>query len=286
MAIALVTGTSSGIGLATAVTLARGGHKVIATMRNVDGAGELRSIILAEGLPISVAALNVDDDGSVSDAVDRALVENGRIDVLVNNAGVGGGGSVEEAPMEVFLQVMETNFFGGLRCIKAVIPSMRERRSGCIVNVSSVAGRTASAGMAPYAASKWAFEALSECLAQEMKAFHIRVAIVEPGVIATPIFGKVRPGPKDSPYPHLRRHEARFNASQTKASSPYVVGELIRQIVEGDSWQLRYPVGPDAVSLIKWRAGKTDEEIVDLGAESDADYKARMKQLFGLDLNL
>jgi NAD(P)-dependent dehydrogenase (short-subunit alcohol dehydrogenase family) len=288
VAIALVTGTSSGIGLATAVTLARGGHKVIATMRNVDGAGELRKIILAERLPISVAALNVDDDGSVSDAVDRVILENGRIDVLVNNAGVGGRGSVEEVPMEVFRQVMETNFFGGLRCIKAVIPSMREQHRGCIVNVTSVAGRIASAARGPYAASKWAFEALSECLAQELKAFNIRVAIIEPGVIATPIFGKLRPGPNDgdSLYPHLRRLRARISASLTKAISPYVVAELIRQIVEGDSWQLRYPVGPDAVSLIKWRAGKTDEEVVDLGAESDADYKARMKQEFGLDLNL
>jgi NAD(P)-dependent dehydrogenase (short-subunit alcohol dehydrogenase family) len=284
MAIALVTGTSSGIGLATAVMLARGGHKVVATMRDVDRADELRKIVSAEALPVTVAALNVDDDGSVSDAVDRVLFEYGRIDVLVNNAGVSGRGSVEEVPMEVFRQVMETNFFGGLRCVKAVIPCMRERRSGCIVNVSSVAGRTASAAMAPYAASKWAFEALSESLAQEMKAFNIRVAIVEPGVIETPILGKGRPPPKDSPYPHLRRLAARFDA--TKATSPYVVGELIRQIVEGDSWQLRYPVGPDAVSLIKWRAGKTDEEIVDLGAESDAHYKARMKQEFGLDLNL
>jgi NAD(P)-dependent dehydrogenase (short-subunit alcohol dehydrogenase family) len=286
MAIALVTGTSSGIGLATAVTLARGGHKVIATMRNVDGGDELRKIILAERLPVTVAALNVDDDGSVRDAVDRVLVENGRIDVLVNNAGVGGRGSVEEVSMETFRQVMETNFFGGLRCIKAVIPSMREHHNGCIVNVTSVAGRIASAALGPYAASKWAFEAISECLAQEMKAFNIRVAIVEPGVIATPIFGKGRPAPKDTPYPHLRRLGARFSASLAKATSPYVVGELIRQIVEGDSWQLRYPVGPDAVTLLKWRAGKTDEEIVDLGAESDADYKARMKQELGLDLNL
>jgi NAD(P)-dependent dehydrogenase (short-subunit alcohol dehydrogenase family) len=149
VAIALVTGTSSGIGLATAVTLARAGHKVIATMRNVDGAGELQKIILAEGLPITVAALNVDDDGSVSDAVDRALVENGRIDILVNNAGVGGRGSVEETPMEVFRQVMETNFFGGLRCIKAVIPGMREQHHGCIVNVTSVVGRIASAARGP-----------------------------------------------------------------------------------------------------------------------------------------
>jgi len=138
VAISLVTGTSSGIGLATAVTLARGGHKVIATMRNLDGAGELRKIVSAEGLPITLATLDVDDDASVNDAVGKVLAENGCIDVLVNNAGVGGGGSVEEVPIGAFRQVMETNFFGGLRCIKAVIASMRERRQGCIVNVTSL----------------------------------------------------------------------------------------------------------------------------------------------------
>src|SRR6478672_6178559 len=193
MAIALVTGTSSGIGLAIAVTLARGGHKVIATMRNLDGAGELQKIISAEKLPVTLAALNVDDDASVNETISRALSENGNIDVLVNNAGIGGGGSVEEVPLESFRKIMDTNFFGALRCIKAVIPGMRERRHGCIVNITSVAGRIAMAPQAAYAASKWALEALSECLAQEMKAFNVRVAIVEPGVIATPIFGKGTP---------------------------------------------------------------------------------------------
>jgi NAD(P)-dependent dehydrogenase (short-subunit alcohol dehydrogenase family) len=287
MAVALVTGTSSGIGLATAVTLARGGHKVIATIRNLDAAGEIQKIVEPEGLPVTVAALNVDHDGSVNDAVDRVLAENGRIDVLVNNAGIpGGGGSVEEVPMEVFRQVMETNFFGALRCIKAVLPTMRENHRGCIVNVTSVSGRIALASQAPYAASKWAFEALSECLAQEMKAFNVRVAIIEPGIIATPIFSKTGPAPKDSPYPHLRRLEALFSASLTNPTSPYVVGEQIRQIVEGDSWQLRYPIGPHAVPFLKWRAGKTDEEFVNLGAESDVDFKARVKREFGLDANL
>ena len=134
MAIALITGTSSGIGLATAVTLARGGHRVVATMRNLDGADELRKIVAAERLPIILAALNVDDDASVTDTVDKVLAQNGCIDVLVNNDGIStGGGSVEEVPTGAFRQVMETNFFGGLRCIKAVIPSMRERRQGCIV---------------------------------------------------------------------------------------------------------------------------------------------------------
>jgi NAD(P)-dependent dehydrogenase (short-subunit alcohol dehydrogenase family) len=287
VAIALVTGTSSGIGLATAVTLARGGHKVIATMRNLDGGSELRKIVSAEGLPVTVAALNVDEDGSVTDAVDKVLAENGCIDILVNNAGVSsGGGSVEEVPIGAFRQVMETNFFGSLRCIKAVIPSMRARRHGCIVNVTSVAGRVAMAPQAAYAASKWAFEALSECLAQEMKAFNVRVVIIEPGVIATPIFSKGRPVPQDSPYPHLRRLRALFNASLAKPTSPYVVGEQIRQIVEGDSWQLRYPIGPDAVPFLKWRASKTDEEVINQAAESDPDYKARVNRDFGLDVDL
>src|SRR6478672_10252907 len=119
MAIALVTGTSSGIGLATAVTLARGGHTVIATMRNLDGGDELRQIVSAEKLPMMVTALNVNDDASVSDAIGKVLAEHGRIDVLVNNAGVISQGSVEEVPMAVFRQVMETNFFGALRCVKA-----------------------------------------------------------------------------------------------------------------------------------------------------------------------
>ena len=286
MAIALVTGTSSGIGFATAVTLARGGHKVIATMRNLDGADELQKIVSAEKLPVTVAALNVDDDTSVNNAVGKALAEHGRIDVLVNNAGIGSRGSVEEVPIAVFREIMETNFFGALRCIKAVIPGMRERRHGCIVNVTSVTGRMALAPQAPYAASKWAFEALSECLAQEMKTFNVRVTIIEPGVIDTPIFNKARPSPKDSPYPHARRLMAIFTASLTKPTSPYVVGEQIRQIVDGDSWQLRYPVGPDAVPFLKWRTSKTDEEIVELGGASDEQYKAVMKREFGLDVKL
>ena len=286
MAIALVTGTSSGIGFATAVTLARGGHKVIATMRNLDGADQLKKIVSAEKLPVTVAALNVDDDTSVNNAVGKALEKHGRIDVLVNNAGIGARGSVEEVPMAVFREIMESNFFGALRCIKAVIPGMRERRHGCIVNVTSVAGRMALAAQAPYAASKWAFEALSECLAQEMKTFNVRVTIIEPGVIDTPIFNKARPSPKDSPYPHARRLMAIFTASLTKPTSPYVVGEQIRQIVDGDGWQLRYPVGPDAVTALKWRTSKTDEEIVELGGASDEEYKTVMKREFGLDVKL
>jgi NAD(P)-dependent dehydrogenase (short-subunit alcohol dehydrogenase family) len=286
MATALVTGTSSGIGLATAVALARSGHTVAATMRNLDGGAEIRKISAEESLPIHVSALDVDDDASVREAFSKVVALHGPIDVLVNNAGVPGGGSVEETPLSEFRRVMETNFFGGLRCIKTVIASMRQRRRGTIVNVTSIAGRMASAPMASYAASKWAFEALSECLAQEMRAFNVRVAIVEPGVIATPIFGKARPLPPDSLYPQGRRLSALFAAALAKPTPPSVVGELIRDIVDGDSWQLRYPAGPDAAPRLKSPASKTDEQVIEEASQSDDEFVARIKRETGLDLRL
>ena len=286
MTIALVTRTSSGIGLATSVSLARRGHKVIATMRDLNRSTELRKIAEAESLPISIEQLDVNSDISVNDSMSRLLSEHDHIDVLVNNAGLGGGGSIEELPLAFFREVMETNYFGALRCIKALIPNMRERRSGCIINVTSIAGRMAIAPAGSYAASKWALEALSEILAQEMKVFNVRVAIVEPGVIATPIFSKARPVPPDSPYPHARRQRALFSASLTQPSSPFVVGKTICEIVESDSCRLRYPVGPDAEPFLKWRASKTDEEVVQLGGTTDDEFKSNVKREFGLDIVL
>ena len=287
MAIALVTGTSSGIGLATAVSLARAGHTVAATMRNVDGGADLRQIIAKEKLPITLTALDVDDDDSVRDAFAKVVAEHGPIDILVNNAGIpGAAGGVAEIPFNVFQQVMETNFFGALRCIKAVVSGMRERRRGTIVNVTSLAGRIARASLAPYAASKFALEALSECLAQEMRAFNVRVAIVEPGVIATPILTKEHPIPAGGPYPHARRTTALLAAIRANRTPASVVGDLIRDIVDGESWQLRYPAGPDAAPALKGRRSKTDEQVVAEAAESDDEFVARVKREFGLDLTL
>jgi NAD(P)-dependent dehydrogenase (short-subunit alcohol dehydrogenase family) len=286
MALALVTGSNSGIGLATAVALARARHTVVAAVRNLARGAEIRKIAEEEKLPIHLAALDVDNDASVRGALSAVVAQHGPVEVLVNNAGIGGGGAVEETPLDSFRQVMETNFFGALRCIQAVVPSMRERRRGTIVNVTSVAGRIASAPQASYAASKWALEALSECLAQEMRAFNVRVAIVEPGVIATPIFTKARPLPENSPYPHAKRLRAIFAAALAHPTPPSLVGDLIRDIVDGDSWQLRYPVGPDAIPILKSRASKSDEQVIEEAAQSDDEFIKRVKRDFGLDIKL
>jgi NAD(P)-dependent dehydrogenase (short-subunit alcohol dehydrogenase family) len=137
-----------------------------------------------------VLPLDVDNDASVRGAVAHLLAERGRIDVLVNNAGIAPMGAIEERPLAEFRRAMEANYFGALRCIQAVLPTIRTQRQGCLVNVTSVAGQIALAASAAYTASKFALEALSEVLAQEVKAFNIRVAIVEPGVIQTPFSTK------------------------------------------------------------------------------------------------
>jgi NAD(P)-dependent dehydrogenase (short-subunit alcohol dehydrogenase family) len=287
MAIAVVTGSSTGIGQATAATLARAGHTVYATMRNPKTGGEhLHAIAARENLALHFAALDVDSDQSVRDTFAGILSEAGRIDVLINNAGIGHMGAVEEMPVSAFRAVMETNYFGALRCIQSVVPGMRERRSGCIVNITSVAGRFSSAPQAAYSSSKFALEALSECLAQEMKAFGVHVAVVEPGIIATPIFGKVSELPANTAYPHSRRLNELFRASLENPVSPYVVGEKIRDIVDSGTWQLRHPVGPDAAGLLGWRASMTDEKWVEWGALSDEEWVAYVRQNFGLNVSL
>ena len=167
MASVLVTGSSKGIGMATVLALGRAGHSVFATMRDPGRSPELVQMAEKESLPIKVSVMDVDSDNSVKEAIDAIQKEKGPIDVLVNNAGIEGTGSIEELDLSQFRAVMETNYFGSLRCIKAVLPQMRERKSGCIINVTSVAGQIALSPQAPYNASKWAMEALSESLAQE-----------------------------------------------------------------------------------------------------------------------
>ena len=168
MASVLITGTSKGIGFETALAFARAGHNVHATMRKPAQSPELAETAKREKLPITVSTMDVDSDESVNSGIAAIQKDHGPIDVLVNNAGVERSGSIEELPLADFRAVMETNYFGAIRCIQALSPHMRKRRSGCIINVTSVAGRISSAPLAPYTSSKWALEALSEALAGEI----------------------------------------------------------------------------------------------------------------------
>jgi NAD(P)-dependent dehydrogenase (short-subunit alcohol dehydrogenase family) len=283
MANILITGTSSGIGLATALELGRAGHQVFATMRNPARAPQLGVQAASEGLPISILTMDVDSDQSVAECFESLRQQNQQIDVLVNNAGVERHGSVEELPMEAFRATMETNYFGALRCIRAVLPAMRERGSGCIVNVTSVAGKIASTPLGAYAASKFALEGVSEALAQEMKPFGVRVAIVQPGIIDTPMAHSIH-NPPPSQYGQGRHMAALFDAALEHPTPPSVVAGVIRGVIESGTWTLRHPAGPDAAPFLSWRAAMTDEAWIEFNSLDTEAYRVRVRNDFGLEL--
>jgi NAD(P)-dependent dehydrogenase (short-subunit alcohol dehydrogenase family) len=284
MANVLITGTSKGIGLAAALVLARAGYTVYATMRDPSSSPELAQAADREGLPIRISAMDVDSDASVSETIRSIQNTHGPVDILVNNAGIGRRGSVEELAVSEVRSMMETNYFGALRCIQAVMPEMRKRRSGCIINVSSVGGRVSSPPLTAYAASKFALEALSEGLAQEAKIFNIRVALVEPGIIDTNMAQRLGTEPETSAYPHARRMAALFATSLQKPRPPIIVGQKILEIIESGTWKLRHPVGPDAEGYIGWRASMTDEQWIDRGAADDEKWYTETEASFGMDI--
>jgi NAD(P)-dependent dehydrogenase (short-subunit alcohol dehydrogenase family) len=283
MASVLITGTSKGIGLEAALAFGRAGHKVHATMRKPLQSPALAETAAREKLPITVSTMDVDSDESVKDGIAAIHKDHGPIDVLVNNAGLERAGSVEELPLADFRAVMETNYFGAIRCIQEVAPHMRERRSGCIINVTSVAGRIANPPLSPYVASKWALEALSEALAAEMKTFNVRVAVVEPGIIDTAMARRIGDRPNGSAYRQRERFASLFEASLKNPVPPSLVAQKILEIAESGTWQLRHPVGPDAIPLLQWRQRMTDEEWVDLHASDDETWHRRMVIDLGLE---
>jgi NAD(P)-dependent dehydrogenase (short-subunit alcohol dehydrogenase family) len=180
---------------------------------------------------------------------------------------------------------METNYFGAVRCVKQVLPAMRKRGSGCIINITSVAGRIAFPASSAYTASKFALEAFTESLAQEVKGFGIKVALVEPGIIDTAMATTNLPqGTADSVYPHGPRVR-RFFTNPSKGEAPAaLVAQMIRHVIERSDPRLRFPVGPDALPFLGWRGALSDEDWVGLGATRDADYFDRVLLDTGLDL--
>lgn len=261
---ALITGCSTGIGRAAAVELHKRGFEVIATARKPE---TLEDLDVAERL-----ALDVTDDASVAEAVKAA----GQIDVLVNNAGIGIGGPIEKVPLAEIQRLFDTNVWGCIRMIQAVVPQMRERGSGVIVNVTSVAGRVSAPLGGYYSASKYAMEAISEALHYECGHFGIKVRVIEPGGFETNIqeSGRVF-GEDEPPYDELQREwekaQDSFMGTGGVRPGPEVVGQVIADAIEFEGQKLRWPVGDDAKLIFDVRTQMNDE-----------DFEATMRQTLGL----
>ena len=263
--VALVTGCSSGIGLETAISLARSGHFTYATMRNMNKSGDLDKIVHDEDLPIIILELDVDDEESVDNTIAKIMEEKGRIDTLVNNAGWGMWGTVEDVSIEEFKQQFETNFFSIIRMIQKVAPIMRKQKSGNIVNVSSVAGRIGFPVSPAYISSKFALEGLSECLRFELGPFGINVIIIEPGVIKTNFFDSMKMAKKsnsDSVYNEITSKVVSGvkMMAEMGTESKEVASTIIKSI-NAENPLPRYIVGNDAMMFLEAKKMKTDIEF-------------------------
>ena len=285
--VTVVTGANSGIGRATAIHLAQQGHTVYGTVRATSRMETFHKLAEEAGVEIRLVELDVAEDDSVRAGFEKILGDAGRVDVLVNNAGIGGNAVAEEATPELYLDVMNVNLCGAIRCLKHVLPGMRERRQGAIVNITSLAGRVAAIGQSPYVASKFAFEGVSEGLAQELAPFGIRVVIIEPGVTKSAIFAKSIDAPNstgayDAPYRRMFQFYARGIA---EATDPIEVARVIHHAITTDQPQLRYAMSWGGESFIEGRRRMSDTDWVALGAiEDDAEYYARFKDYFGVDI--
>ncbi len=285
--VTVVTGANSGIGRATSIHLASIGHHVIGTVRALEKAAKLNTMAEAAGVEVDLVVADVADDASVSAGFEEIFARAGRVDHLVNNAGVGGNAVVEECPSELYLDVMNVNLCGVTRCTQAVLPQMRERGSGTIVNVTSVVGRIAALAQSPYVASKWALEGVSEELAQELAPFGIRVAIIEPGVTKSAIFAKNIDAPNSSNAyeAHYRRMFQMYAAGMASATDPFEVGRVIEHAITTDEPRLRYPVSWAGEEMSALHDRIDDADWIGLGAiEDDADYIARFREIFGVDI--
>lgn len=285
--VTVVTGANSGIGRATSIHLASAGHRVVGTVRGLAKAEKLLAAADAAGVTVELVELDIALDDSVANGFAEIHALTGRVDHLVNNAGVGGNAVVEECPSELYQDVFNINVCGVTRCTQAVLPGMRERGSGTIVNITSVAGRIAALAQSPYVASKWALEGLSEGLAQELAPFGIRVAIIEPGVTKSSIFAKNIDAPNSTGAydTHYRRMFQFYAAGMAGATDPVEVGRVIEHAITTDSPQLRYPVSWGGEQMAAMHDRIADADWLELGTiESDDDYNRRFEEIFGIDI--
>jgi NAD(P)-dependent dehydrogenase (short-subunit alcohol dehydrogenase family) len=270
--VAVVTGSSSGMGFETSLILARNGFYTYATMRKLEGEGskQLTDITKNENLPLQTIRLDVNDDKSVKDAINAVVKEKDRIDVVVNNAGYDLMGALEETSMEELKGQFETNLFGAVRVIQSVIPVMRKQGGGTIVNVTSLGGRVSFPLNSAYHATKFAFEGLSESIQYELKPFGIKVIIIEPGGVGSNFLRNLKmvskgSDPSNSPYGPLQNSLSEyFKQWFQNAIHPSEVAKTILQAVTSDNPEFRYVVGKDAMMTLESKRNMSDREFQDM----------------------
>ena len=271
--IAVVTGSSTGIGFETSLTLARNGFHTYATIRMLEGSRGSEQIIdiaKRENLPLQVIQLDVDNDKSVSDAINTIVKDKGRIDIVINNAGYALAGPFEETSTEEMKAQFETNFFGAVRIMQAAIPRMREQRRGKIVNITSMGGRIAVPLDSMYHGTKFALEGVSESLQYELEPFGIKIILIEPGAVGSNFWNNLKIASKTtspdnigSPYKQIIDNVSEsFKQMQQNTIHPSEVANVILQAVLSDNPDFRYVVGKDAVAILEARRNMPDREFL------------------------
>lgn len=262
----LVTGCSSGIGYATCLVFARNNFATYGSVRDLSKAERIQEITNKEKLPLKIIRLDVNEDESIRIAIQKIISDSGGIDILINNAGYGMFGPIEEISIKEIKEQFETNFFGTIRLIKAIVPIMRKQRNGTIVNISSMVGRFGVPLNAAYVSSKFALEGLSESISFELEEFGIKVILVEPGVIQTDFFHnlKVRGNDTKSPYYKLMDKRIAFlkAAMKNSVSSSDQVANTILHAVNSRDPDMRYVIGNDATNSIHMRNSLSDREFM------------------------
>ncbi|MBO9708793.1 MAG: SDR family NAD(P)-dependent oxidoreductase [Caulobacter sp.] len=246
----LITGSSRGLGRALAEAALDAGHRVVATARDPDA---LRDLVERHGPAVRLAELDVTDSDAAARAVALAVEAFGGLDVVVNNAGYGDIGSVEDTALEDFRRQIDANLFGAIIVTKAAIPLMRAQRSGRFIQVSSVGGRLGAPGRAAYSAAKWAIEGFSEVLAQEMNLVGVKVTIIEPGGLRTDFAGAstrlvAGRAEYDAVVGRAARMQAQYDGRQP--GDPKKAAQVILQVAAMDEPPLRLPLGSDAIAAI------------------------------------
>jgi len=265
VSVVLVTGASSGIGLAASIAFAKRGDRVFGSVRDSRGEGCLLAASREHDVVTTAVHFDVTNDNEVRRGVASVLAEAGRIDVLVNNAGVGHFGPIETTTDEQWRAVFEVNVFGVARVCRAVLPAMREAQSGVIVNISSINGKITGSFGGTYAASKFALEALSEALLFEVEPYGVRVIVVEPGQFDTPIFDKGRALPLiGSVYTEREKVFRSKLPANGVAADPFVAADVIVAAAYGSRTGFRHAAGSDAEYLLAARANANDEEWLEL----------------------